>query len=90
MADSTHQALAAALWNARQAGTVVTTEQHPTDVASAYALLAAVTDASGREIVGYKLGATAEATLNLLQLTAPLSLCIALKILPSRLNSCSA
>ena len=71
MNQSDQNKLAAELWAAREAGEVVSSQQHPTSVAAAYELLNAVTTASGREIVGYKLGATIDAALELMGLDEP-------------------
>ncbi len=71
MTNNAHTALAKELWEARQAGHVVDSDQHPTDVAQAYQLLEAVTAATGKNIVGYKLGATTAPALEMMQLEEP-------------------
>lgn len=71
MNQSEQNKLAAALWAARESGDVVTSSSHPTTVEAAYALLNAVTEASERDIVGYKLGATTEAALELMGISEP-------------------
>jgi len=65
------QALATELWNARQTGDQITTDQHPTDMATAYEILGEINRISGKSIVGYKLGATADFALELLKLDGP-------------------
>lgn len=61
------------LWEARLAGTVVVLrdEEVPRDVPAAYALQSRVTAASGARVVGYKIGATSDAAMELLGLDAP-------------------
>jgi len=71
MTKPVYTELASELWHARLSGNIVSSQQHPSSVAAAYEILAAVTDATNRQIVGYKLGATADATLELLQLNEP-------------------
>jgi len=71
MNQSDQNKLAAELWAARESGDVVASNQHPESVEAAYTLLDAVTAASGRDIVGYKLGATTNAALGLMSLDTP-------------------
>jgi len=71
MTNPRHDALATELWNARKSGTVVTTDKQPASLATAYELQEAVTQVSGRKILGYKLGATTDAALELLDLGGP-------------------
>jgi len=71
MTTPKNTALGAELWMARQSGDLVANADHPSSIASAYELLASVTAASGRDVMGYKLGATADAALEMLQLTEP-------------------
>jgi 2-keto-4-pentenoate hydratase len=65
--------LATALWKARTEGGVVTVDegQRPADDADAYALQDEVTALFDSEIVGWKLGATNEKTLQLLGFDRP-------------------
>ncbi len=71
MSQSDQTQLANDLWAARESGDVVSTNQHPSNAQEAYELLEAVTKATGRDIVGYKLGATTEAALGLMNLSGP-------------------
>lgn len=71
MSITNYQNLAAKLWQARQLGNVVTTDEQPTSLQSAYELLNEVTKASECELLGYKLGATTDAALDLMQLSEP-------------------
>lgn len=63
--------LADELVKARQSGQLVETNQHPTDLPTSYALQAAVTRATKNSISGYKIGATAVETQELLGLSEP-------------------
>ena len=65
--------LAEALWNARATGGViaVAAAQRPADVADAYAIQADAIACSGMTRVGWKIGAAAQAAIDLLAVDAP-------------------
>ena len=65
--------LAEDLWNARTTATVtsVADGDRPATVAEAYAVQAAINEAAGVALIGYKIGASAQATMDLLGLEAP-------------------
>ncbi|MBX2825095.1 MAG: fumarylacetoacetate hydrolase family protein [Gammaproteobacteria bacterium] len=63
--------LAADLWHARQNGELVDTTDFPGDPGDAYALQADVDRVSGAEICGFKIGATATATMDMLGVDEP-------------------
>lgn len=71
MASSTNPALGKALWDARVSGELVSTDQHPRNIEEAYTLLWETTAVSGQTVVGYKLGATTEAALELMKISEP-------------------
>ncbi|MCH9674289.1 MAG: hypothetical protein K0U93_22815 [Gammaproteobacteria bacterium] len=66
-------ALAQALWDARVNARVIDPAPAtlPTDEAGAYDLQAAITAIGGAEVVGFKIGATAQPTLDLMGLSQP-------------------
>lgn len=59
------------LWQARQQGTLCAFPEQTMSVDQAYELQAACTKASGQEIGGYKIGATSDVTLDMLNLSEP-------------------
>ena len=61
------------LWEARRDGfrVRVDDEDRPRDEASAYAVQRGVVEASGYEVVGYKIGATAQVAMDLLGVSGP-------------------
>jgi len=65
--------LARALWEARRDGRQVRIDDRdrPRDEAGAYAMQRGITEASGYEIVGYKIGATAQVAMDLLGVSGP-------------------
>jgi len=63
--------LAEQLWQARISGELVNTTDFPTDQDAAYRLQAELDHISGANICGFKIGATASATMNMLGLDAP-------------------
>lgn len=65
--------LARALWEARRDGRQVRIDDRdrPRDEAGAYAVQRGITEASGYEIVGYKIGATAQVAMDLLGVSGP-------------------
>ena len=65
--------LAEALWNARATGGVIAVDaaQRPADAAAAYAVQAAGIERAGMPRVGWKIGAAAQAAMDLLVLDAP-------------------
>lgn len=71
MTTSSNASLARELWSARSTGSVVSTDNHPASLDEAYALLAEVTQATEKTVVGYKLGATTEPALGMMQLEEP-------------------
>ncbi len=71
--DSNGDALSRALWEARRDGRQVRVDDRdrPRDEASAYAVQRGATEASGYEIAGYKIGATARFAMDLLGVDGP-------------------
>lgn len=61
------------LWQARLDGSTVavTDSDRPADDAAAYAMQAELTDLAGAEVVGFKIGATADASVQLLGVDGP-------------------
>ena len=72
-ADNMHEKMAEMLWEARQNGTVVydADAEHITTIETGYEVQRLQAALTGQEIVGWKLGATAEASMNLLGLSEP-------------------
>ena len=73
MTRSNGGTLSQLLWEARRDGRQVRVEdrERPRDEASAYAVQRGVTEASGYEIVGFKIGATAQVAMDLLGVSGP-------------------
>ena len=71
--NSNDGTLSRALWEARRDGRQIRVDDRdrPRDEASAYAVQRGATEASGYEIVGYKIGATAQFAMDLLGVSGP-------------------
>ena len=71
--NSSDGALSRRLWEARRDGrrTRVGDDERPGDEAGAYAVQRGVTEASGYEVVGFKIGATAQVAMDLLGVSGP-------------------
>lgn len=65
------QAAAEQLWQARESGSLYEGNGHPVDLSSAYALQKVASSLSGELINGWKIGATVEALLEMMNLEEP-------------------
>jgi len=65
------QDLAAQLWDARQKGTRIAAGDSPASLDDAYAIQMAINDTCGSDLIGFKIGATAQVALDTLQLSEP-------------------
>ena len=70
---SSESTLSRLLWEARRDGRRIRVddEERPSDEAGAYAVQRSVTQASGYEVAGFKIGATAQVAMNLLGVSGP-------------------